>query len=220
MNIREATDITGPLGYPAKMPGTSYGISARACITGARLAAVKGSVCHGCYALRGNYLYPSIAMAHDKRIAGIANPLWTSAMVALLKAAHARGTGRNGKIERGWHRWHDSGDLQSAEHLTKICAVAALTPELWHWLPTRELSIVARYVASGGTVPENLLIRVSATMIDGPATKAWPFTSGVHDKHEPPAGSHKCPAPSQGGICGACRACWNKDVAHVSYHKH
>jgi hypothetical protein len=28
MNIREATAIAGPLGYPAKMPGTSYGISA------------------------------------------------------------------------------------------------------------------------------------------------------------------------------------------------
>ncbi len=26
MNIQEATAVAGPLGYPSKMPGTSYGI--------------------------------------------------------------------------------------------------------------------------------------------------------------------------------------------------
>ena len=48
------TDIVGPLGYPSKMPGTAYGISAEACITGAKLASVPGSVCHDCYAMTGN----------------------------------------------------------------------------------------------------------------------------------------------------------------------
>lgn len=220
MNATQATAIAGPLGYPSKMPGTSYGISAHACHVGAKLAKIEGSVCHDCYALRGNYLYPSIGMSHEKRLAGISHPEWTGAMVTLLEAAHARGTGRNGKFVKGWHRWHDSGDIQSVEHLTKICAVAALTPGLWHWLPTREIGIVVRYLRGGGTVPDNLLIRVSATMVDGPATRAWPTTSGVHDELEPPAGTHKCPAPSQGGKCGECRACWNKDVPHVSYHKH
>ena len=50
MNLREAKELTGGgLGYPSKMPGTSYGISAHACITGGKLASVPGSVCHGCY---------------------------------------------------------------------------------------------------------------------------------------------------------------------------
>lgn len=209
MNLREAKELTGGgLGYPSKMPGTSYGISAHACITGSKLASVPGSVCHGCYALRNNYNYSSVKMAHARRLASIAGANWTVAMVTLLLHSGER-----------WHRWHDSGDLQSTEHLTKICAVAALTPKIKHWLPTRELAIVKAYVASGGSVPANLTIRVSATMVDGPATKAWPVTSGVHTA-APDDDTHICPAPQQDNKCGKCRACWSTEVSHVSYHKH
>jgi hypothetical protein len=219
MNIKEAIAIAGPLGYPSKMPGTSYGISAKACVTGAKLAKIPGSVCFGCYALKANYLYPSVQIAHDKRIAGLSSPHWTAAMVALITAAHESGKGRNGPIASGWHRWHDSGDLQSVEHLTKICAVAALTPKIKHWLPTRELAIVKAYQAQGGTIPKNLVVRVSATMVDGDPTQAWPTTSRVHTA-KPAKGARACPAPKQEGKCGDCRACWNPKVKSVSYHLH
>lgn len=222
MNLKQAIAIAGPLGYPSKMPGTSYGISAKACITGAKLAKVPGSVCFGCYALKANYLYPSVATAHEKRLAGITNPGWTMAMVYMLLRAHKRGTGRNGKIARGWHRWHDSGDLQSVAHLTKICAVAAMTPKIRHWLPTREIGIVLAYQAQGGVVPANLVIRVSATKVDGDAGQAWPVTSGVHHRKE--AQGHSCPANKRKGEmkgkCGPCRACWSPEVPHVSYPLH
>jgi hypothetical protein len=219
MTLKAANAVAGSLGYPSKMPGTSYGISAKACITGAKLAKVPGSTCFGCYALKANYQYPSVKVAHDKRLAGITNPAWTMAMVTLIKAAHARGVKRDGStFEAGYHRWHDSGDLQSVEHLTKICAVAAMTPEIKHWLPTREMGIVAKYKAQGGIVPSNLVIRVSATMVDGAATKAWPQTSGVH--HNEASKGFTCPAPTQGNACGDCRACWNPEVSHTSYHLH
>lgn len=223
MTIKEATAVAGPLGYPSKMPGTSYGISASACKVGGILAKVPGSVCHGCYAMRGNYLFRDVKASHAKRLAGIADARWTVAMVTLLETAHKRGTGRNGKFEGGWHRWHDSGDLQSVEHLTKICAVAAATPHIRHWLPTREVGIVKQYVRQGGVVPDNLLIRISATMVDGAATKTWPHTSGVHTSplgDDTPKQGHECPAPKQDGKCGDCRACWSHDVPHTSYHKH
>lgn len=218
MKLSEAKAIVGSLGFPSKMPGTAYGISAKACKTGSKLAKIPGSVCHGCYALKANYLYPSVQVAHDKRIEGISNPLWTAAMVTLLNDAHKKGYGRNGKIAKGWHRWHDSGDLQSVTHLTKIAAVAAMTPHIKHWLPTRELAIVKAYQKQGGVVPANLVIRVSATMVDGDATQAWPTTSGVHNERK--AQGRACPAPKQEGKCGKCRACWNPSVAHVSYPLH
>jgi Gene product 88 len=221
MNKREATDIAGTIGFPSKMPGTSYGISAEHCKTGAKLAQIPGSVCFDCYALKGNYIYPSVKEAHAKRESNIDKPEWTPALVALIKWSQARGKNRLGQpIARGFHRWHDSGDIQNVEHLTKICAVAALTPEVKHWLPTRELAMVAEYVKRGGTVPDNLTIRVSATMVDGPATKAWPTTSTVHNAKAPAPSAHVCPAPLQDNACGDCRACWSRDVAQVSYHKH
>ena len=222
MTLKAAIAVAGPLGYPSKMPGTSYGISAKACITGAKLAKVAGSVCHGCYALKANYLYPSVQSAHAVRLAGLASPLWVAAMVTLINYSqtltYKRGRKKLGKLAKGFHRWHDSGDLQSVEHLTKICAVAAMTPKIRHWLPTREMGIVKAYVAKGGIIPANLVIRVSATMVGGPAPKAWGTTSSVHNRA--PANGHACPAPQQEGKCGACRACWSPEVANVSYHLH
>jgi len=100
--------------------------------------------------------------------------------------------------------------------------VALATPRIRHWLPTRELGIVAKYRAAGGVVPGNLVIRVSATMVDGAQTKAWPTTSGVHDKR--PAQGYACPANARKGAmkgkCGPCRACWDPAVAAVSYPLH
>jgi hypothetical protein len=217
--LKQASAIAGTIGFPSKMPGTSYGISAEHCKTGSKLAQIPGSVCYGCYALKGNYIYPSVKAAHEKRESNLDSPHWVAAMVKIITVSHARGKNRLGeKIDTGFHRWHDSGDLQSIEHLAKICAVAAATPKIKHWLPTRELAFVKAYQAAGGIVPRNLVIRVSATMIDGPATKAWPTTSTVHNANKPQG--RTCPAPTQDNACGPCRACWNPRVKNVSYHKH
>jgi hypothetical protein len=66
------------------------------------------------------------------------------------------------------------------------------------------------------------VIRVSATMVDGSATKQWPTTSGVH-KDSVPDG-FVCPALTRKGElkgkCGPCRACWKAEVSHTSYHLH
>jgi hypothetical protein len=88
MNKKQAEKIAGPLGYPSKMPGTSYGLSAFKCKTGAKLAKIPGSVCHGCYAMRGNYLFAAPKAAQARRLRGIKKASWVDAMVAQLEAAH------------------------------------------------------------------------------------------------------------------------------------
>lgn len=208
VRIGEAKKLTGGgLGSPSKMPGTSYGISALKCITGSKLQKVEGSTCHSCYAMRGHYIYSSVKTAHERRLASLAGPHWTAGMVLLITHSKTK-----------YHRWLDSGDLQSVEMLTKIAAVAALTPKVKHWLPTRELQIVLAYSKQGGIVPPNLVIRVSATMVDGPPTKAWHNTSTVH-KDKPTQG-YACPASKYGNTCGPCRACWSLDNKNTSYHIH
>lgn len=216
-SVKAARAIAGSLGFPSKMPGTAYGLPAQACNVGGKLAQIEGSVCSKCYALKGNYLFRDVQASQRNRLASITDDAWCDAMVLLLDNAHARGTGKNGPISSGWHRWHDSGDLQSIEHLAKICEVARRTPRIRHWLPTREAAVVKQYLASGATVPDNLVIRVSAAMVDGTAPKAFTHTSGVHSQGNP---DNACPASTQGNQCGVCRKCWDRNVSHVSYPLH
>ena len=230
--------IAGSLGFPSKMPGTSYGLPATACVAGAKLAQIKGSVCSMCYALRGkaSYQQPRATIGMKRRLASIGHPLWVAAMVSMLLWQHGKdrikvdlgivgvrrqrkGGSRYQWNEPGFHRWHDSGDLQSVDHLAAICAVASCTPRIKHWLPTQELGMVAEFLERGGMVPSNLVIRVSSVMMDDRKRRAWPLTSSVFIG-EPKIEGHVCPAPKQDHRCGSCRACWSPKVPHVSYAAH
>jgi len=229
LSAAAAARICGTLGYPSKMPGTSYGIPASACKVGSILRRLLNSTCSKCYAFEGNYQYSTVAKSQATRLASITDDRWVEAMVASLYWSHIAHRGRKAKINRlidayaltdtREHRWHDAGDVQSRDHLCKIVAVARATPWLRHWLPTREVGIVKAYERDGGTFPPNLIVRVSAAMIDGAPPRALPHTSTVHSVAAP-SGSHVCPAPLQGNNCGPCRACWSATVANVSYHVH
>ena len=237
MTLREAREIAGSLSFPSKLPGTSYDLPAQACILGAKLAKIKGTVCGSCYALAGHGFYRigNAVRGTQRRLHAIRNPRWVTAMVNLLSRTHARpikvdlgevgvrlqrqGGSRWRYEQPGHHRWHSSGDLQSVDHLAAICDVARQTPAIRHWLPTNELGMVKQYVAGGGTIPPNLLIRVSSIMINDPVRRAWPHTSMVFEG-KPPIGTHVCPAPQQGHRCMSCRACWSPEVQHVAYERH
>ena len=182
----------------SKMPGLSYSLPAWECQTGAKLRKVEGTPCFGCYALKGNYIrYPAIKKAQYKRLASLVHDSWVTAMVAQVK-------------RQKWFRWHDAGDVQSVNHMNKILTVCRLTPDTKHWLPTQE----RKYLPAPGDVPDNLIIRLSGSKIDGPSPAAWSHTSSVVTK------GASCPAPSQGGKCRECRACWTKSIKNVSYGKH
>jgi len=204
-----AWKIVGGLSSPSKMPCYGYSIPARYCVTGQKLREVVGSICSKCYALKGRYIFKNVQSALEKRFVSLNHPQWTEAMVFLIN-----------KLEKsGFFRWHDSGDIQSLEHLAKICEVARLTPNVKHWLPTREFSIVAKYINAGNVMPENLCIRLSALMFDGPSPDAIAKRFGLQV-----SGASKdaftCPASKQGNKCGDCRSCWSKEVFSVSYKKH
>jgi hypothetical protein len=111
-----------------------------------------------------------------------------------------------------WFRWHDSGDIQSVKHLLKIFQVCRMTPDVAHWLPTREAGLLSKIPQD--RVPANLTIRLSATKVDGPAPGSWPLTSTVVTT------GRSCPAPDQGNACRDCRACWDRNIKNVAYGKH
>jgi len=196
---KEASAIVGGLSTPGKMPCYSINLPATECKTGAKLARVPGTTCHGCYALKGRYRFTNVKEAMARRLRAITDPLWVQAMTALI-------TGHK------YFRWHDSGDLQGAQHLKNIFEVCKNTPETRHWLPTREHNLIQ--LMDPNIIPTNLVIRLSATKVDGGAPRWWPWTSTVSTQEK------TCPAPDQGGKCRSCRACWSRDIQNVVYAKH
>ena len=151
-------------------------------------------------ALKGNYTrYKNIKIAQYRRLAAIKLEGWTRAMAAQI-------------LRQKYFRWHDAGDVQSPEHMAKILEVCRLTPDTKHWLPTQERP----FLPAPEDVPDNLVIRLSRSKIDGPSSKAWSHESGVTTE----TGARTCPAPDQKGKCLDCRKCWDKDVQTVVYGKH
>ena len=197
MKVKEAQQYTGSMTRTSKMPGLSYSLPAWECKTGSKLRKIKNSVCSMCYALKGNYTrYKAIKAAQYVRLKTLTNKLWVEAFVVQIK-------------RQEYFRWHDAGDVQNLEHLNKIFEVCEATPDTKHWMPTREAWIKDHLDRK----PSNLVIRFSPPMI-GQENSSWPNSSMVVTE------GASCPAPSQGGKCGDCRACWDPLVKVVSYGKH
>ena len=199
MNTKEAWALVGGLSKPSKMPGWSIGIPAKECKTGGKLVNVKGSVCEGCYALKGCYVFAVVQKAQYKRLEAIQHPDWVQAMATLINSK-----------KPDVFRWHDSGDVQDLDHLEKIFEVCRLTPNKRHWMPTREAWIKDHMHKA----PANLVVRFSSPMVDQGPVKSWPNTSTVSTK------SRTCPAPDNNNECGDCRACWDPLVKNIEYGKH
>ena len=195
----EAEKITGGLSKPGKMPEGSYNLPTSACQTGMILAKVEGTPCFGCYANnRGRYRFSNVQQALRRRLASLDHPQWVEAMTTLVK-------------KKKHFRWHDSGDIQSVEHLKKIYEVCNNTPGTMHWLPTQERKYLP---LQGSSYPDNLTIRLSNSKNNTQPGRAWTHWSTVVDS------GGDCPASKQGNQCKSCRRCWSRDVKHVPYPKH
>jgi len=199
MTTKELLQLVGGLSKPSKMPGWAYGIPAKECKTGSKLQKVEGSTCYNCYALKGCYVFKVVQEAQYRRLRSIKHPGWVRAMTQLLQSKKSK-----------FFRWHDSGDVQDLKHLAKIFEVARRTPDIQHWMPTRE-AWVKPYLKYA---PSNLVIRFSMPMVDQPAAESWPHTSTVVTT------GRTCPAPDQDNACGDCRACWDPKVRNVAYGQH
>lgn len=209
MRIKDAiAEIGCDLSKPSKMPGYGYSLPAHACLTGSKLAEIPGTPCHKCYAMRGNYLYPSVRSGLTKRLEAIENLRWVEAMTLLIRSRCS-----NKGID--YFRWFDSGDLQSSDMLSRIIAVCNATPDIQHWLPTQERTFIAQF---NDHLPDNLCVRISTTKVGAPPAlnrRLNAQTSTVNWNK-----GFQCGAQSRGNQCGPCRACWDKSIPNVNYPQH
>ena len=209
ITVNELLDKVGGLSAPSKMPCHGYSIPASRCKTGRKMRKVQGSICAICYALKGRYGFPNVQNALERRYKTIKGKRWVSDMVAAITRVE----------QSGFFRWHDSGDVQSVSHFKKICAIARLTPNVKYWLPTREYGMVREFIEKGGIIPDNLTVRFSALMVDGPAPETLAKRLGVQVSGAC-ASAFTCPASKQGNVCGSCRACWSRETFNVTYKTH
>lgn len=220
--LGQALEIVGGLSKPDKMPCYCYNLPASRCKMGGKLNTVPGSVCFGCYAAdemtwvkRKNaalgkwaltrYTMHTVQAALQRRFDSLNDPMWVPAMVRAIN--HYARKGMN------YFRWHDSGDVQDRNHFQNIITVCENTPDVKHWMPTREYAIVR-----GFSHPSNLCVRLSAHMVDGMPPDFGLPTSTVSTGL--PVLGVRCNAPSNDGRCGSCRWCWDSGVQNVDYHHH
>lgn len=232
MKLKEAREISGGLSRTTKMPGASYSLPAFKCPMYWACRGDGGTVCHYCYAAKGNYRFPGVQRAQERRWEALGHPKWVEAMETLIRNEFAR------QKQGEWFRWHDSGCLRDADHLVNIITLAQLIPEVRFWLPCRvpakdrrlresRIKLILDALERTGPPPDNLVVRFSGEMLDDPGempeellAAGFPdIRSSVHTK-TPPEGSRDCPAVGGAGRCGDCRACWDPGVPLVSYHKH
>jgi hypothetical protein len=95
-----------------------------------------------------------------------------------------------------------------------FATVARHVPDVLFWEPTREIETVREALRRIGVFPPNLVVRVSAAMVDGKPSRGFARTSTVVTEGE------TCPSRDQGGVCGSCRDCWRPDVRNMAYRKH
>ena len=102
--------------------------------------------------------------------------------------------------------------LQSFKHLDKIVQIAKQTPNVKHWLPTKESKFINNYK---GDIPKNLIIRLSGSFIDGKAP-IFKNTSTVTTNKD----KATCRSFENNGQCKDCRKCWDSSIKNISYLNH
>lgn len=219
--LKRAREVGGKITVDnSKMPGTTFALDAKQCRLGTVLAKIKGSVCEDCNMIglqkrrnKVNNRYEINQRATEETVSTLG--------LEIYGEAHAYQILHYGFAE---HRWLASGDLASPEMLDGICHAAKLTPDVRHWVATREKALVlAWYADRGHTLPDNVTIRLSAAMVNGEPNKALPagiVTSTVHRGKDREPLPFDCPALPQGDMCLDCRHCWDRDVPNVSYQFH
>lgn len=165
------------------------------------------AACSGCYATTGCYNFPDTKKVRSDNKAAWQEADWVEVMVhALRKQTH--------------FRWFDSGDLYSIGLAEKVLAVMQATPHVKHWLPTRMYKFPKFHaiLATMQALP-NVMVRYSSDSVDG--TFGAGHGSTIVPAGAPvPAGVTLCTAPSQGGKCLDCRACYDKATAVIGYQAH
>ena len=196
------------LSKPSKMPCKTWSLEAGSTCPGSIDPTTKLPlpVCAGCYAKDGFYNMPNSKLVRDLNRDDWKRDGWVDDMVLAL-------------AKQTYFRWFDSGDCYHPTLALKILQVIERTPHCKHWMPTKSYTIPKiRVVLERIKALPNASVRYSSPSITGEFTEEHGST--VVPYAETPTEATLCEAYSRDGKCGACRACWDKDVKVIAYPAH
>ena len=164
--------------------------------------------CSGCYATAGCYNFPDTKKVRADNKAQWKDESFISDFTkALAKQSH--------------FRWFDSGDMYSIELAEKMYRIMQATPNTKHWIPTRMYKFKKfEDVLNRMKALPNVSVRYSSDEIDGTYTKDLHGSTILPDESYADSDTFVCSAPSQGGKCLDCRACYSKDISVSGYLAH
>tara|TARA_R100000742_G_C4258278_1_gene76152 strand:+ start:394 stop:1023 length:630 start_codon:yes stop_codon:yes gene_type:complete len=206
LNKEEKIYYKKMLSETSKLGVKSISLDAKKCKTGSKLAKKSGTVCNGCYALKGCYVFPVVKNAMARRLEFFNSSNFIPIMVWLLQSQ-----------KKKFFRWFDSGDIQNVFMGLNILEVCKLTPDIKHWIPTKEYKFW-RQVLKIEKLPDNVCLRISSPNIDQEPLKGFNNTSTVHENKK--AFGLECIAYKQEGKCLDCKACYDPKIKNISYPKH
>ena len=194
------------LSNTSKLGVKSISLDANKCKTGGKLAKKKGTVCNGCYALKGCYVFPVVKNEMARRLEFFNSKNFIPIMVWLLQSQ-----------KKNYFRWFDSGDIQNVFMGLNILEICKQTPNIKHWIPSKEYKMW-REILKIEKLPKNVCLRISSPNIDQAPLEGFNNTSTVHENKK--AFGLECIAYKQDGKCLECKACYNSKIKNISYPKH
>jgi len=157
--------IGGGFSKTKKMPGGSFSMPTHMCRVGGKLREVPGTVCHNCYVHGRGQGYPmNASQRHLLRNYAAMKMGEDPAAWASNIAQEIPYQTKNFPLMR----FFDSGDVDSPEMMSALMDIALQNPDIFHWIPTRERSSVARAMSARDedTIPKNMSVMVSLPFIN------------------------------------------------------
>lgn len=166
------------------------------------------AACSGCYATTGCYNFPDTKKVRADNKAAWQEADWVAVMTKALQ-------------KQKYFRFFDSGDMYAIGLAEKIYELAKGLPNTKFWIPTRmhKFAKFQNIIAKLNAL-DNVIVRPSSDNVDGTYTKGVHGSTILPDATMADSNTFVCSAPSQGGKCMDCRACYDKSVPVIGYIAH
>ena len=163
--------------------------------------------CQGCYARGGNYRFPNVKAPRLHNQEDWQRASWEDDMVDALQTESE-------------FRWFDSGDCYAIKLAQKMFRVMVRTPHVRHWFPTRMYKFKKfQAILDEMNALPNVVVRFSSDSVTGHYGPEHGSTI-LPSADVATSDVHVCRAYENGGKCGSCRACWNKNIPVIGYVAH